>query len=137
MIYKQATEAGELKEKHTNFQPAELKSQSSPQTIERYHGNSSRDSQTGRAGRRVGAGADREVRRFKDETPASETQVQREKKGVLNRTSAQSSILVLLSRVSLSYLKPLEQRQHPSHTPAAHLPSVCSHFYPYRTVATC
>lgn len=113
LIYKQATEAGELKEKHTNFQPAELRSQSSPQTIERYHGNSSRDSQTGRAGR-VGAGAYREVRRFKDETPASETQVQREKKGALNRTSAQSSILVPLSRVWLSYLMPSEQTQHPS-----------------------
>lgn len=114
-MYKQATEAGELKEKHTNFQPAEPKSQSSPQTIERYHGNSSRDSHRGRAGR-VGAGAYREVRRFKDETPASESQVQREKKGVLNRTSAQSSILVLLGRVWLSYLMPSEQTQHPSHT---------------------
>lgn len=81
LICKQATEAGELKEKHANFQPAEPKSQSSPQTIERYHGNSSRASQTGRVGR-VGVGAYREVRRFKDETPASETQVQREKKGV-------------------------------------------------------
>lgn len=113
LIYKQVTEAEELKEKHTNFQPAELKSQSSPQTIERYHGNSSRDSQTGRAGR-VGVGAYREARRFKDETPASETQVQREKKGVLNRTSAQSSILVLLSRVWLSYLMPSEQRRNTS-----------------------
>lgn len=106
--HKWATEAGRLKEKNINFQPAthpKLKSQSSPQTIERCHGNSSRDSQTGRAGR-VGVGAYREARRFKDETPASEIQVQREKKGFLNRTSAQSSIFVLLSRVSLSYLMP-------------------------------
>lgn len=74
LIYKQASGSGGLKEKHTNFQPAPH-----PRlTIERYHGNSSRDSQTCRAGR-VGVGAYREMRRFKDETPASEMQVQREK----------------------------------------------------------
>lgn len=78
-----------------------MNSQSALQTTESYHRNSGREFQTGRAGR-VGVGAYRETRGFKEETPASEIQVQGER----NPRAAQSSILVLLSLLSLSYLTP-------------------------------
>lgn len=73
----QAAETGELKEKHTNF--PKVNSQSALQTTESCHRNSGRESQTGRAGR-VGVGAYRERRGFKEETLASERQVEGEKK---------------------------------------------------------
>lgn len=93
--------------KHCNF--PNVNSQSALQTTESYHRN--------RAGR-AGVGADRETRGFKEETLASEIQVEGEKKSfgcsIIHLSSAQSAFPELFDTLRTTHLPTITETVTPA-----------------------